>query len=275
LGERGERLESRDNRWLKRFRAALSGPAEKDGAPLGVEGPRLVGEALRSHLHIEALLVADSGERHLTRLKSVLPAGIRVLRTSDRLFAAVAGTETPQGIALLSEPPRWRMDDLLRSSALVVVLAGVQDPGNVGTIVRAAEAFGASGVIACRGSAHPFSAKSLRASAGSAFRLPALAGVAAASVLADLRARGIRQFAASLMGGERPEQSDLAGPCALWIGSEGAGLPPEIKSAADARIRIPIHQPVDSLNAAAAAAVLLYEAARQRSRASQQAEAAS
>ncbi len=261
---KSERLESRENRWLKRFRAALEGRPEKDGAPVGAEGPRLVEEALRSGLAVEALLVADSGERHLTRLKSVIPAGLRVLRTSDRLFASVAGTETPQGIALLAEPPRWQMQDLFLSPALVVVLAGVQDPGNVGTIVRAAEAFGASGVITCRGSAHPLSPKSLRASAGSVFRLATLAGPPPGDVLQELRRRGVRQFSATISPAPPPADCDLTSPCALWIGSEGAGLPPEIERETDASIRIPLRASVDSLNAGVAAAVLLYEAARQR-----------
>ena len=266
------RIDSRENRWLKRFRAALEGRADKDGSLIGVEGPRLVEEALRSELTVEALLVSDSGDRHLTRLKSLLPSGMRVLRTSDRLFASVSGTETPQGIALLAEPRTWRLEDLLSVTPLVIVLAGVQDPGNVGTILRAAEAFGATGVIACRGSAHPLSPKSVRASAGSVFRLPALAGAVPADTLSQLRGRRLRQYAATLTGGQTPADSELSGPCALWIGSEGSGLPPEIENAADARIRIPLHAPVESLNAAMAAAVLLYEAARQRGVAQHSAE---
>jgi len=262
--KKSERLESRDNRWLKRFRAALREPPGQPPAIIGVEGLRLVEEALRSGLAIEALLVADSGERHLARLKALLPIALRVLRASDRLFASVAGTDTPQGLALLVEAPVWRIEDMLGATPIVVVLAGVQDPGNVGTILRAAEAFGATGVIACRGSAHPLAPKSVRASAGSALRLAALAGPSPDSILAHLRQCGVRQYAASLSGNQTPRDFDLRGPCAFWIGSEGAGLPPGIELSADARIRIPTAAAVESLNAAIAAAVLLYEAARQR-----------
>jgi len=261
---KSERLESRENRWLKRFRAALKDRPGGQASPVGVEGPRLVEEGLRSGLGIEALLVADSGERHLARFKELLPAGLRVLRTSDRLFASAAGTETPQGIALLVEPRSWRMEDLLGAAPLVVVLAGVQDPGNVGTIVRAAEGFGASGVIASRGSAHPLAPKSVRASAGSVLRVPTLVGASPENILAELRRLGLRQYAASLSGDEIPQNVDFRVPCAIWIGSEGGGLPPEIVRGADARIRIPTGAGVQSLNAAIAAAVLLYEAARQR-----------
>jgi len=259
-----ERVESRDNRWLKRFRAALQERPGEQASPVGVEGPRLVEDALRSGLGMEALLVADSGERHLARLKGLMPAGLRVFRTSDRLFASVAGTETPQGIALLVEPRSWRMEDMLGPAPLVVVLAGVQDPGNVGTIVRAAAGFGASGVIACRGSAHPLAPKSIRASAGSVLRLPTLAGPSPESVLAELRRHGLRQYAATVGGEQNAPDADFHGPCAIWIGSEGGGLPQEIERGADARVRIPTGAGVQSLNAAIAAAVLLYEAARQR-----------
>jgi TrmH family RNA methyltransferase len=269
---KSERLDSRENRWLKRFRAALQERPEDPASPIGVEGPRMVEDALRSGLEIEALLVADSGERHLARLKALLPSGLRVLRTTDRLFASVAGTETPQGIAVLVEPRSWRVEDMIGAAPLVVVLAGVQDPGNVGTIVRSAEAFGASGVIACRGSAHPLAPKAVRASAGSVLRLPTLAEASPKDILAELRRLGLRQYAATLADGETPQDTDIRGPSALWIGSEGAGLPPEIQRGADARIRIPIGASVQSLNAASASAVLLYEAARQRGDAGQQSE---
>jgi TrmH family RNA methyltransferase len=261
---KSERLESRENRWLKRFRAALRDGPEDGAGAVGLEGPRLVAEALRSGLEIAGLLVADSGERHLARLKPLLPADLHVLRTTDRLFASVADTETPQGIAVLVEPRRWSWDDLMGATPLVVVLAGVQDPGNVGTIVRTAEALGSSGLVACRGCAHPLGPKAVRASAGSVLRLPALAGEPAERVVEELRGRGVRQHAATLAAGQTPEATNLAGPCAIWIGGEGAGLPAEIARGADARVQIPLRAPVDSLNAAAAAAVLLYEAARQR-----------
>lgn len=264
---RSEQIASRDNLWLKRFRAALAGPPDpKHGsrAALGLEGLHLVEEALRADLHIEALLVADSGERHLPPLRKLLSPDLRLLRTTDRLFSAVAGTESPQGIAALAVPPAWTLDDLLRTTALVVVIAGVQDPGNVGTIVRTAEAFGATGLIACRGAAHPLSPKSLRASAGSALRLPILSGLPPERVLSDLRTRRLRQLAACLTGDCAPQDAGFTAPTAVWIGSEGAGLPPDIETDTDARVRIPIAQAVDSLNAAIAAAVLLYEASRQR-----------
>lgn len=259
-----ETITSRDNRWLKRFRAALQRAESEDGF-IGVEGPRLVQEALCSGLEIAAVLVSPAGEKSLPATRHQFP----VLRTSDKLFGSVADTQTPQGIAALVRPRETRFDDLLASarsaSALVCVLVGIQDPGNIGTIVRTAEAFGATGIVATHGTADPLAPKALRASAGSTLRLPILRGISAPVALAQLRVAGLKLYATASDSGLAPPEADLRAPHALLIGNEGAGLPPEILRSADAQIRIPISREVESLNAAVAAAVLLYEAARQRS----------
>lgn len=270
-------ISSRENQWLRRFRAALGGRGASEGL-IGLEGAHLVEEALRSGLRAEAVLVGASGRRHLEGLRPLLGGDARVLETSDRLFAGVAATETPQGIAALVRAPAAVFDDLVRGTALVVVLVGVQNPGNVGTIVRTAEAFGASGIATCSsdacGTANPFSPKAIRASAGSALRLPILHGVAASILLAQLRVAGVKLFAASRSlpsaGAARDPRvldvwdADLRDHCAVLIGNEGAGLPGNLSRPADALVRIPLAAGVESLNAAVAAAVFLYEAARQR-----------
>ena len=269
LTGRVEVIASRESRWLKRFRAALRGPAPSADEPVAVEGARLVEDALRAGLGVEAVLLSTAGERHLDRLRPYLGPAVHVLRTSDRLFAGIADTQTPQGVAALVRTPRARFDDIVRSrgvvAPLVVVLVGVQDPGNVGTILRAAEAFGATGAAAASGTAHHLAPKALRASAGSALRLPVLHGVPAPILLAQLRVAGLKLYAASPDPSHTPAwAADLRGPTALLVGNEGAGLPAEVERSADARLRIPIATGVDSLNAAVAASVLLYEAARQR-----------
>ena len=270
-----EVLASRENRWLKAFRAALQHSGPPEGEWVGIEGPRLVAEALQSGLDISAVLLSPAGEQHLQRLGisfsdrvAAAHTGFRIFRTTDRLFSSVTGTQTPQGVAALVRARATTFDDLLRGDTpLVVVLVEVQDPGNVGTVIRSAEAFGATGAIATRGTAHPWAPKAVRASAGSAMRLPILSGMAAPVVLGQLRVTGLKLYAAG--SGEDalpPSDADLRIPCALLIGNEGAGLPPAVERAADARLRIPLAAAVDSLNAAIAASVLLYEAARQRRR---------
>lgn len=297
---------------------ALRGGLPTEAGFVGVEGARLVEEALSSGCPIAAVLFCESGERHRTRLAPFLNRenmGFPVLRTTDRLFEGLADTEHPQGVAALVKPRSAMLDDLLAAPAsgcapLLVVLAGVQDPGNVGTILRTAAAFGATGAVTTAsgqsGTASPFSPKALRASAGAALHLPILAGMSLAILLTQLRLANVRTLASSahepaprehnenpdvqarFLGMQNegsaspaaannsspaesitapllPWQVDWCQPIALLVGNEGAGLPEEIERSADARIRIPMASGVESLNAAAAAVVLFYEAARQRS----------
>lgn len=274
-------ITSRDNKWLKRFRASLRGSGPKSDEPIAVEGPKLIEDALRSGLEAEALLVSESAEREaesILRAAGETESGIsrsHVLRTTDKLFQSVAGTETPQGVAALFRQRSWNLEDVLRGPGevreappLAIVLAEIQDPGNVGTIVRSAEAFGATGVISTRGTADPWSPKALRASAGAALRLPVLRGMAVPVVLAQLRVAGVKIYATSAAPADSARfdsaDADLREPSAIFIGNEGAGLPAEVKRAADAMLTIPIRANVESLNAAVAASIVLYEAARQR-----------
>jgi RNA methyltransferase, TrmH family len=281
-----EIITSRENRWVKLFRAGLRGTGPSGDEPIAVEGPKLIEDALRDGLEADAVLVSEAGERHLEailRAASASESGIarsRVLRTTDKIFESLSGTESPQGVAALFRQPAWDFDDiwgLEDSSAngggsiapLVLVIAGVQDPGNVGTILRSAEAFGATGAVATRGTADPWSPKALRASAGSALRLPLLRGMSIPVLLAQLRVSKIKIVAASSSAsngsgqGERA-QPDLREPAAIFVGNEGAGLAQEVESAADERFTIPMADAVESLNAGIAASIILYEAARQR-----------
>jgi len=292
-------LASRDNRWLKEFRMALRGGLPTESGFVGVEGVHLVEEALRSGCPIRAVLLSESGQRHHQRLAPLIDRpemAFPALRTTDRLFEGLADTEHPQGVAALVKPREASFDDLVNSAGsacaqLLVVLAGVQDPGNVGTILRTAAAFGATGAATAAsgvsGTASPFSPKALRASAGAALHLPILAGMSLPILLTQFKIAGIRTLASSVRDkpGSSPSaaaqdaaphldkdaspllapwQVDWCQPMALLVGNEGAGLPEEIERSADARIHIPMATGVESLNAAAAAAVVFYEAARQR-----------
>jgi TrmH family RNA methyltransferase len=283
-----EIITSRDNKWLKSFRAVLQGGGPKEGEPVGIEGRKLVEDALSSGLEAQALLVSESGERDLPgiiEIASHSETGIprnRIFRTSDKLFAGISGTEAPQGIAALFRQPIWDLEHALRGPArrdgvfsaavggrspLIVVMTAVQDPGNVGTIIRSAEAFGATGAIATRGTADPWSPKALRASAGSALRLPVLRGLAVPVVLAQLRISRAKIVAASAKTAATDAArlaECLSGPAAIFVGNEGAGLPAEVEHAADAYIAIPMSDLVESLNAGVAASIVLYEAAKLR-----------
>ena len=277
--ERREFINSRDNQWLKAFRAALRGKGPQAAEPIAVEGPKMVEEALRSGLEAQALLISESAEREAEQIFRAaqecelrIPPD-RVLRTTDKLFQSVAGTETPQGLAALFQRRDWVLEDILRgpvvlreAAPLVLVLAAVQDPGNVGTALRSAEAFGATGVVATRGSADPWSPKALRASAGSALRLPILRGMAIPILITQLKLAKVQLYAAKSTRGapEGSAEAELSGPVAIFIGNEGSGLPPEVTRSVDKVISSPTGGALESLNAGIAASILLYEAARQR-----------
>jgi TrmH family RNA methyltransferase len=260
------------------------GLATENGA-IGVEGVRLVEEALRSTAAVEAVLFSESGVRHRDRLAPLIARpemAFPVLQTTDRLFEGIADTEHPQGVAALVRPPQVTVKDLLvtpegKCPPLLVVLAGVQDPGNVGTILRTAAAFGATGAVAAStsqgGTASPFSPKALRASAGAALHLPVQEGMSLAILMVQLKLQKVMTVASCVHDGSRgdkapvcPWEVDWCKPTALLVGNEGAGLPEDVVHGADERIHIPMAKRVESLNAAAAAAVLFYEAYRQRSR---------
>lgn len=299
-----EILTSRDNRWLKEFRVVLRGGVATSGGAVGVEGVRLVEEALTSGCRIEAVLFSEGGERYRDRLAPLIgrrEVGFPVLRTTDRLFEGIADTEHPQGVAALVVPRAWTLDEVLAGSVggspgepLIVVLAGVQDPGNVGTILRTAAAFGATGAVTAAtgqsGTASPYAPKALRASAGAALHLPIVSGMALGILLTQLKLRGIRAVASCVhelppfeksakhgtptteAADERrqaaaPWELDWRQPVALLVGNEGAGLPEEIVRGSEACVHIPMAREMESLNAAAAAAVVLYEAYRQRTKA--------
>jgi TrmH family RNA methyltransferase len=262
---------------------ALRGGLPTESGCVGVEGVRLVEEALRSGCRIEAVLFSETGERHHEHLAPLIgrpEIAFPLLRTTDRLFEGLADTEHPQGVAALVQPRTTSFDEILRtpSSAcapFLVVLAGVQDPGNVGTIIRTAAAFGATGAVTSAsgqsGTASPFSPKALRASAGAALHLPILPGMSLPILLTQFKIAGLHTLASCVHDSQDSERPPLAPwevdwcePVALLVGNEGAGLPAEVERSADARIRIPMASGIDSLNAAAAAAILFYEAARQR-----------
>lgn len=241
-------------------RAVCRGGLTDDGW-LVAEGFHLLEEALRSGRPVRRLLAAASVAQEVEqRMRGWAAPPLTVV--ADPVFEGIASTETTQGVIALVEPARWRAEDLFRGLPLVVLLDGIQDPGNAGAILRAAEAFGATGAILLRGTAGAAHPKTLRAAAGSSFRLPLLEGLDAAQVLTLLADRGASLYAAVPQGGLGIEQADFRRPCAIVFGSEGRGVSDELARTAHG-IRIPT-EAVESLNVAVAAGIILYEAHRQR-----------
>jgi TrmH family RNA methyltransferase len=266
-------VQSKQNSRLKELRGALAHPGQgerglagRDSRGLaGIEGPKLLEEALRAGLRIDCVFVAQGAESLLEGLP--LPAETEVLLLPREVLESALATETPQPMAALVEPPRWDWADVLggqtKAVPLIVVLAGLQDPGNLGTILRSAEAFGAQAIVSLPGTVSAWNPKAVRASAGSVFRLPLLS-VSAEACFTRLREAGVRILTTAVHGTQPANLVDLAGPVALVIGNEGNGVPEELAAQADGTVTIPCPGAVESLNAAVAASVLLYAASRQR-----------
>jgi TrmH family RNA methyltransferase len=250
------RIESRQNSRIKELRAGLTRGVKSPH--VAVEGLHLTEEAVKSGLKLHTVFVREGNEG---LLEDLAIGAAEVLIVAEEVFQSATLTEHPQGIAALVEAPQFTVEAMLKGIPLVVMAAGLQDPGNLGTLVRSAEAFGATGLILLPGTVSLWNAKTLRASAGSAFRLPVVT-LTAEDAFATLRRHGVRIFAAVARDGE--SEADLRGPSAILLGNEGSGLPEAWIAQADARVTIPLPGSVESLNAAIAGSVLLYEAMRQR-----------
>lgn len=250
------------NPLLKDIRKALlRGTLTSDGSAIA-ESFHLLEEALRSGCDVPVVIAAESVkgtvQQHIRNLKDV-----RMVVLSDDLFEELSSTETSQGVIAMVRPPRWTLEQLLRGETLLVILDGVQDPGNAGTIVRTAEAFGATGVLFLKGSVSPYNAKALRAASGSMFRVPVVHGLEPDLVMAAFAQRRLELYAAMPSPLAKPIQSVcFTERCAVIIGSEGRGVSEKLRQKST-DIFVPTVT-VESLNAAIAAGVILYEANRQR-----------
>jgi TrmH family RNA methyltransferase len=258
-------ITSRQNPLVARFRSAARGDV---GGVLLLDGAHLIGDAMTAAVTFQlAAVTPDSlGRPDVRTLADALAAiGVDVVTVSASVMDALSPVKTPSGIVALAERPAIDDDRLYAGPAPIVVAAiDVQDPGNLGAIVRVAEAAGATGFVAAGGSANPFGWKALRGSMGSALRLPIVSGISADEAMAEARRRDCRVIAAVPREGPSLFDADLTGPITVLIGGEGQGLSSAITDAADDRMTIPMQPPVESLNAAVTAALIVYEARRQR-----------
>lgn len=257
-------VSSRQNNFVKELRAAFHNGALTSDGDCAVDGVKAVEEAIRSGMRISAVFVAESARERANRLLPQLGSHTETLRLPDEVFRSAVSTESPQGIAALVRVKQYGLDDLLRViEPLIVVAAGLQDPGNLGTVIRSAEAFGSTGLVATDGTVNPYNPKVVRGSAGSLFRLP-IAKSEGLAAIAAMRERGLRILATSSHKSTPLPELDLTGPVAILFGNEGSGVPRELLKEADQIIGIPHSSKVESLNAGIAASVVLYECARQR-----------
>ena len=260
-----ETITSAANPLLKDVKRAIARGSLTEGGWCVAETFHLLEEALHSACAVKTVLVSETKFGGVeARLRGLPDTKLMVL--PDALFATVAATETSQGVIALVQPAAWNLEDLLRGVPLVVVLDGVQDPGNAGTIIRTAEAFGITGVVFLKGTVSPYNPKTLRASAGSLFRVRYVHGVGGEFMGKALAERGVTLYAGVPAGSGKAVRPlatvDFTGASGLIVGNEARGVGAELRAAAS-DVAIPTVG-VESLNAAMAAGILMYEARRQR-----------
>ena len=261
--QRLRRIEGKHNALVKELRQAFARAELTTDGYCAIEGLRIIEEAIRSGLRFRAVFFSESAGPKAERLLPQIGAHVETLMLPDKLFAGAVPSETPQGVAALVRLRESSVDTLLEKPGLLIGIAGVQDPGNLGTILRSTEAFEAGGVLLGEGTVSPFNSKVVRASAGSVFRVPA-ARVKLAEIIPRLREHGFRVLATSSHKGIPLEQANFTGQVAVLVGSEGAGIGRELLAKVDDVVAIPHSPKVESLNAGVAASIVLYEAARQR-----------
>jgi len=267
--QRLRRIEGRHNPIVKEVRQAFAHGERTPEGDCAIEGLRIVEEAIRSGLRFRTVLFRESAHTLAERLLPQIGSHVETLLLPDRVFDGTVPSETPQGVAALVKFREFSITDVLERLQVgpVIVVVGLQDPGNLGTLLRSAEAFGSAGVALGEGTASLMNSKVIRASAGSIFRLPIVVEKKAGALdelAARLRKENVRLIATSSHKGTPIDQATLAGRCAMFIGNEGSGLPRNVMAQVDELVAIPHTPQVESLNAGVAASIVLYEAARQR-----------
>jgi TrmH family RNA methyltransferase len=263
--ERLRSITSPQNSLLKQLRRAFHEGQLTDDGFCAIESIRIVEEAIRSGLKFKAVVFSASAQLLANRFLPQLGAHVETLVVPDEVFAGAVATENPQGVAALVKLQETSLEAMIEapSPLLLLIVAGVQDPGNLGTILRSAEAFGAAGAVLTPGTVSPFNAKAVRASAGSLFRVN-LAREEVDAFLPKLRNHGMRLVATSSHKGIPLNEARMEGSLALFVGNEGAGLPQQLLGKMDETVVVPHSPRVESLNAAVAASIVLYEISRQR-----------
>lgn len=261
-------IESRHNPIVQAFRELARNP-DDTGSRVLLDGAHLIADARAAGVPFETVAISSArldDDTEEARLALDLErGGVEVVSAPGPVFAALSPVRTPSGLVAIARRQPWTIEDVCRGpDGFVIVAADVQDPGNVGSLLRAAEAGGATGAIVCGASANPFSWKALRGSMGSALRLPIVAGMSAVEAVGTLHRLEFSVVASVARGGTDPDEAGWRGRIALLIGGEGPGLSEDLVALSDTRVTIPMAPGVESLNVAAAGAVLIYAARRQR-----------
>lgn len=258
-------VEGRHNALVKELRQAFSRAELTAAGFCAIEGIHIIEEAIRSGTRFHAVFFSHSTKAKAERLLPQFGARVETVLLPDKLFASAVPSDSPQGVAALVRWKETSIEDILGKThhGPLLVIAGIQDPGNLGTIFRSAEAFGAAGILLGEGTVSPFNSKVVRASAGSLFRLP-MARVKLPEIMSKLKSADIRLAATSSHKGTSLPEAKLTPPIAIFIGNEGAGIAKDLMTSMDEILVVPHAPQVESLNAAIATSIVLYEASRQK-----------
>ncbi len=264
-----EPITSRDNSAVRHLRALSETRYRKQEKTFLIEGIKMVEEALRENLGVKLVVAEPSLTRHHGKgvIKLAESRSVPILWISERLMNMLSENKTPQPAMAEVRMQQHSEEELLENSAGLIIIANqLQDPGNLGTIIRTAEAVGASGVAITPNTVDPYNAKAVRASMGSVLRLPIVHGGEATAIIETGRKNGFQIVGTVLTGDKTHFDVDFTKPTMVVFGQEGAGLTQDVMTDIGLRVRIPMAASIDSLNVATAAAVILYEAMRQRLR---------
>jgi TrmH family RNA methyltransferase len=262
------RISGRQHVLVRAYRDLARTP-DPAGVRLLLDGAHLIREAHDAALVFESVVIAsprlDSDNEEHALAQALERKGIDVAVAGDQTFAAISPVRTPSGIVAIAHRHPTTVDAILEQARLfALVVVDVQDPGNLGSLMRVAEAGGVTGIIVAGESANPFSWKTVRGSMGSVLRLPVARSVSVDVVMQDMRKTNTKVVAAVPRDGWDPDAVDWSGRIALMLGGEGPGLSPEVTAAANERVTVPMELPVESLNVAASAAIIIYAARRAR-----------
>jgi RNA methyltransferase, TrmH family len=262
-------IASKDNPLLKTIRRMMSGARRSPEQLVAVEGIRMLEEVNKAGCEIETVVYSElfgSDGREKSLLDAWLSKQITIYRTGEKLFQSISGVQTPQGAIALIRAPKLLLGDIMPSAnALILCACEVQDPGNMGTLIRTAAAAGATMICTTKGAVSARNPKSIRSSAGAFFHLPVIEHADANDIQAYCNTHSIRPYRTDPRKGMLYTQADFRCPCAIFLGNEGSGMPQDATSGFTS-IHIPMAEGVESLNVAMAGAVILFEAFRQRSR---------
>lgn len=261
-----EVIKSGENNLIKYSKKLKVKKYRQENGEFMIEGVRLIEEAVQSGAIIRYCLCSDNleGDRVKSLLKDMKDNGVKVFETEDKFIEDICDTKTPQGILAVVRMKEHDMNGIVDKSDFIIVLDRIQDPGNLGTMIRTADAAGAQGVIISDGTVDPYSPKVLRSTMGSIFHIPVVHADSIGEAIQSLKKKGYKVYVSSLEGSSPYYREDYRGKTAIVIGNEANGVDGNIYALGDRMIKIPMPGSAESLNAGIAAGILVFEVARQR-----------